>query len=65
MGKTLKTANNLSKDELLLKINELESQLFKLIIQKGTGQLANTALIKQTRHELARVRTFMTQKGHG
>ncbi len=65
MGKTLKTANNLSKDELLLKINELESQLFKLRIQKGTGQLANTALIKQTLHELARVRTFMTQKGHG
>ena len=65
MGKKSRTTAALSKDELLTKANEIETQLFKLKIQKGTGQLTNTALIKNMRHELARVKTFLTQRSQG
>jgi large subunit ribosomal protein L29 len=62
MGKEKKTLNNLSLDELKTKSVEIEEQLFKLKMQKATGQLANTATIRMVRKELAQVRTFETQK---
>lgn len=62
MGKEKKTANSLSLEELKTKASELEGQLFKLRMQKTTGQLANTSSIKVARKELARVKTFQTQK---
>ncbi|MBW2942870.1 50S ribosomal protein L29 [Zhongshania aquimaris] len=39
----------------------LESQ-FKLRMQKSTGQLAQTHLLKQTRQEIARVKTVLQEK---
>lgn len=62
MSKKSKAAISLSLDELKAKVVELEGQLFKLRMQKATGQLANTALMKLTRKELARVKTVQTQK---
>lgn len=62
MSKKSKAASSLSLDELKAKVVELEGQLFKLRMQKATGQLANTALMKMTRKELARVKTVQTQK---
>ena len=58
-----KTVNSLSLEELKTKTVELESQLFKLRMQKTTGQLTNSSLLKSARKELARVKTFQTQKG--
>ncbi|WP_269621413.1 50S ribosomal protein L29 [Zhongshania sp. BJYM1] len=39
----------------------LESQ-FKLRMQKSTGQLAQTHLLKKTRQEIARVKTVLQEK---
>jgi len=62
MSKEKKATNSLSLEELKAKTGELETQLFKLRMQKATGQLANTAQIKMARKELARIKTFQTQK---
>lgn len=62
MSKEKKAINGLSLDELKTRSSELEVQLFKLRIQKATGQMANTALIRLARKELARLKTFQTQK---
>ena len=43
----------------LLKL--LESQ-FKLRMQKATGQLGQTHLLKQTRRDIARVKTVLEEK---
>ncbi|MGE4234528.1 MAG: 50S ribosomal protein L29 [Bacteriovoracia bacterium] len=62
MSKRTKEISSLSIDELKVKANELEGQLFKLGMQKRTGQLENTATIRNSRKELARIKTFMTQR---
>jgi large subunit ribosomal protein L29 len=54
--------NNKSVDELK---TELENQLaaqFKLRMQKSTGQLNQTHLLKETRRNIARIKTVLTQK---
>ena len=52
-----KSVEDLNAD--LLKL--LEEQ-FKLRMQKATGQLAQTHLLKQTRQDIARVKTVLRQK---
>lgn len=42
-------------------ISQLESQ-FKLRMQKSTGQLAQTHLLKQTRRDIARIKTVLRAK---
>lgn len=62
MSKEKKALSSLSLEELKTKSTELEGQLFKLRMQKATGQLANTSLIRFARKDMARIRTFQTQK---
>ncbi len=45
-------------DELL----KLKKEQFNLRFQKATGQLENTARIRQVRRDIARVRTVAQQK---
>jgi len=52
----------MSDEELRAKEEELRKTLFNLRIQKATGQLTNTALIKQTRRDLARVLTVIRER---
>ena len=52
-----KSAEDLNAE--LLKL--LESQ-FKLRMQKATGQLGQTHLLKQTRRDIARVKTVLEEK---
>ncbi|AQQ68762.1 50S ribosomal protein L29 [Microbulbifer agarilyticus] len=42
-------------------ITQLEAQ-FKLRMQKSTGQLTQTHLLKQTRRDIARIKTVLTEK---
>lgn len=63
MSKTLKALKSLSYQELKAKASELEAQLFKLRLQKVTGQLTNTASVRNTRKELARVKTLAVKEG--
>lgn len=54
--------NEKSVDELNAELlTQLESQ-FKLRMQKSTGQLNQTHLLKQTRRDIARIKTALRQK---
>ncbi len=52
-----KTVEELNKE--LLTLREVQ---FKLNMQNATGQLAQTHLLKQTRCDIARVKTVLTEK---
>lgn len=62
MSKDKKSESTLSLDELKIKERETEESLFKLRLQKNTGQLVNTSILRTTRKSLARIKTAMTQK---
>ncbi len=51
-----------SETELKQELQELLKTHFKLRMQKATQQLQNTASLRQTRRDIARVRTILTQK---
>lgn len=51
----------LSTEELLEKEAEYRQELFNLRFQLATGQLENTARIKQVRKNIARVKTVLRQ----
>ena len=49
----------LSGDELRSKVSELKEELFGLRFQAATGQLEDTARIREVRKDLARVYTCL------
>lgn len=65
MAKNNKITRDLSADELKTKVRDLEGELFKLRLQHSTGQLEKTALLRITRQEIARAKTYLTQKAQG
>lgn len=59
---TAKDLNSLDVAELKAELlTQLDAQ-FKLRMQKTTGQLNQTHLLKQTRRDIARVKTALSQK---
>ncbi|WP_137601070.1 50S ribosomal protein L29 [Paucilactobacillus nenjiangensis] len=54
--------NGLTTAEMLVKEKELKDQLFNLRFQLATGQLENTASLKQVRKDIARVKTVLRQQ---
>ena len=54
---------DLSVEELAVKEKELSEALFNLKFQHATGQLDNTAQLKKTRKDVARVKTILVEKG--
>ena len=53
---------NLGADELRTKEKELREQLFRLRFQKSIGQLDNAGKIRDTRRDIARVKTVIRQR---
>lgn len=53
---------DLSVEELEVKEKELAEALFNLKFQYGTGQLDNTAQLKKTKKDIARVKTILVEK---
>lgn len=51
-----------SVEELNAELQKNLGAQFKLRVQKATGQLSQTHLLKQTRREIARVKTVLNQK---
>jgi large subunit ribosomal protein L29 len=49
-------------DELRSTVRKLEEDLFKHRLKKTTSQLENTMLIRQTRRDIARVRTVLGER---
>ncbi len=53
----LKTA-----DELLDQLTSLKKEQFNLRFQKATGQLDNTARVRQVRRDIARIKTVLQRQ---
>lgn len=53
-----------SKAELTEELTGLLREQFNLRMQKGTGQLSNTARVKSVRRDIARVKTVMNDIGN-
>ena len=51
-----------SASELNDELVELRKEEFKLRMQRGTGQLSNTARFKQIRREAARIKTILNEQ---
>jgi large subunit ribosomal protein L29 len=54
----------LSSGEINQKLNDLKQELFNLRFQHEIGQLENPRKIKQTRKDIARIRTIMVSMAH-
>jgi len=52
----------LSSADLVAKEAELREELFALRFQLATGQLENTARIKEVRKSIARIKTVMREQ---
>jgi large subunit ribosomal protein L29 len=53
---------DLGLDELRHKEKELQEQLFRLRFQKSLGQLDNALKLRETRRDIARVKTILKEK---
>ena len=53
---------DLSLDELEAKSQGLRGESFNVRIKRATGQLENTAKLKQLRRDIARVETILREK---
>jgi len=54
-----------SAEELSSELLKLREEQFKLRMAKSTGQLGQTHLLKQTKRDIARVKTALTEKVEG
>lgn len=52
----------LTAEELLKRARDLKEEIFNLRFQHSTGQLDNTARLKQVKKDIARVETTLRQK---
>ena len=53
---------DLSLNELQTKARDFRNEAFNIRIKRSTGQLENTARLKQLRRDIARVETIMREK---
>ena len=53
-----------SKDELSKNIEKLKKDLFNMRFQKINGQIKSTALVRETKKSLARLKTHLGEKNN-
>ena len=51
----------LSREEQERKLSDLKEELFNLRFQHESGQLENTVKLKQTKHDIAKVKTVLRE----
>jgi large subunit ribosomal protein L29 len=49
-------------DELKQQVDELSKEAFNLRFQKASGQLENTARVRQVRRDIARIKTILGER---
>jgi large subunit ribosomal protein L29 len=49
-------------DELRQQLLDLKKEAFNLRFQKASGQLENTARVRQVRRDIARIKTLMNER---
>jgi large subunit ribosomal protein L29 len=54
-------ARHLTADQLDEELNKLRKEQFNLRFQRATGQLENTARVRQVRRDIARITTIAAQ----
>lgn len=52
----------MTADELTDKLSGLQKEVFNLRFQKASGQLENTARVRQVRRDIARIKTVLAAK---
>lgn len=52
----------LTIDQMLEKEKQYKEELFNLRFQQATGQLENTARLRQVRKNIARIKTILSEK---
>ena len=52
-------------DELQTQLGDLQKERFNLRFQKASGQLENTARVRQVRRDIARIKTVLAEKARG
>ena len=52
----------LTTDQWLEKEKQYKEELFNLRFQQATGQLENTARLRQVRKNIARIKTILSEK---
>ena len=52
----------LTTDQMLEKEKQYKEELFNLRFQQATGQLGNTARLRQVRKNIARIKTILSEK---
>ncbi|GEP24307.1 MAG: 50S ribosomal protein L29 [Lentilactobacillus diolivorans] len=57
-----KDINELTTAQMIDKEKDYKDELFNLRFQLATGQLENTARLKQVRKNIARIKTALRQK---
>jgi large subunit ribosomal protein L29 len=56
------TIREMGAEELQHKEAELQEQLFRLRVQHSLGQLDNSLKLRETRRDIARVKTILKEK---
>jgi large subunit ribosomal protein L29 len=51
-----------SDDELADELGSLKKEAFNLRFQQASGQLENTARVRQVRRDIARIRTVLSER---
>ena len=51
-----------SQDELTDQVETLGKEIFNLRFQRASGQLENTARVRQVRREIARIKTILGER---
>ena len=60
--KRLSDLKTMTPDQLTDELLNLKKEQFNLRFQRATGQLENTARVRQVRRDIARIRTITRQK---
>ena len=58
----IKDLRAMSDNELEDKLLEAKKEQFNLRVQQSTGQLQNTAVIKNVRREIAKINTLLAER---
>ena len=59
---TIKDIREKSNEELLKEVDSLKEELFTLRFQQATGQLTNSAKMKDVKKTIARIKTVITER---
>ncbi|MBF0372287.1 MAG: 50S ribosomal protein L29 [Alphaproteobacteria bacterium] len=62
MGKRATDMRGKSGDQLKDRLIELKKEQFNLRFQRASGQLENTARVRQVRREIATIKTLLGQR---